>query len=139
MGKEHGTIEPGTFVALRTDWSKRWPNIEKFENKDANGQQHAPGWGLDALKYLIEERRVEAVGHETFDTDASVDVVKNGDLVGERYILGQDKYQVELLTNLDQLPTQAPSFTLSALNQKMHLGSLLEHLQLNHQMTNITQ
>ena len=34
------------------------------------------GWGLDALKYLIEERRVEAVGHETFDTDASVDVVK---------------------------------------------------------------
>ena len=32
--------------------------------------------GLDALKYLIEERRVEAVGHETFDTDASVDVVK---------------------------------------------------------------
>ncbi|MBS3510990.1 cyclase family protein, partial [Staphylococcus aureus] len=67
---------------------------------------HAPGWGLDALKYLIEERRVEAVGHETFDTDASVDVVKNGDLVGERYILGQDKYQVELLTNLDQLPTR---------------------------------
>ncbi|HAR4452148.1 TPA: cyclase family protein [Staphylococcus aureus] len=103
--KEHGTIEPGTFVALRTDWSKRWPNIETFENKDANGQQHAPGWGLDALKCLIEERRVEAVGHETFDTDASVDVVKNGDLVGERYILGQDKYQVELLTNLDQLPT----------------------------------
>ncbi|MBO8509564.1 hypothetical protein INO99_16555, partial [Staphylococcus aureus] len=40
------------------------------------------------------------------DTDASVDVVKNGDLVGERYILGQDKYQVELLTNLDQLPTR---------------------------------
>jgi kynurenine formamidase len=36
-------------------------------------KQHAPGWGLDALKYLIEERRVEAVGHETFDTDASVD------------------------------------------------------------------
>ncbi len=58
------------------------------------------------MKYLIEERRVEAVGHETFDTDASVDVVKNGDLVGERYILGQDKYQVELLTNLDQLPTR---------------------------------
>ncbi|SUK32086.1 Metal-dependent hydrolase/cyclase [Staphylococcus aureus] len=50
--------------------------LKTFENKDSNGQQHAPGWGLDALKYLIEERRVEAVGHETFDTDASVDVVK---------------------------------------------------------------
>lgn len=64
---------------------------------------------------------------------------KNGDLVGERYILGQDKYQVELLTNLDQLPTRGAIIYAISLNQKMHLGSLLEHLQLNHQMTNITQ
>ena len=28
------------------------------------------------------------------------------DLVGERYILGWDKCQVRLLTNLDQLPTR---------------------------------
>lgn len=29
-----------------------------------------------------------------------------GDIVGERYILGQDTFQVELLTNLGQLPTR---------------------------------
>lgn len=104
--KEHGTIEPDTFVALRTDWSKRWPDVEAFENKDEEGNQHLPGWGLDALQFLIEERGVKSVGHETFDTDASVDVAKNGDIVGERYVLGQDTYQVELLTNLDQLPTR---------------------------------
>lgn len=104
--KEHGTIEPDTFVALRTDWSKRWPDVEAFENKDAEGNQHLPGWGLDALQFLIEERGVKSVGHETFDTDASVDVAKNRDIVGERYVLGQDTYQVELLTNLDQLPTR---------------------------------
>ena len=49
MGKEHGTIEPGTFVALRTDWSKRWPNIEKFENKDAkrtNNMHRVGDWVL---------------------------------------------------------------------------------------------
>ncbi len=73
---EHGTIEPETFVAFRSDWSKRWPNIEAFENKDSDGNQHLPGWGLDALKYLLEERKVKAIGHETFDTDASVDVAK---------------------------------------------------------------
>ncbi|MGW8000738.1 cyclase family protein [Staphylococcus xylosus] len=103
---EHGTIEPETFVAFRSDWSKRWPNIEAFENKDSYGNQHLPGWGLDALKYLLEERKVKAIGHETFDTDASVDVAKNGDIIGERYVLGQDTYQVELLTNLDQLPNR---------------------------------
>lgn len=102
----NGTIEPGTFVAFRSDWSKRWPDIKQFDNKDENGQQHLPGWGLDALKYLIETRHVKAIGHETFDTDASIDIVKNGDIVGERYILGQDTYQIELLNGLDQLPTR---------------------------------
>lgn len=58
------------------------------------------------MKYLLEERKVKAIGHETFDTDASVDIAKNGDTIGERYVLGQDTYQVELLTNLDQLPNR---------------------------------
>ena len=103
---KHGQIEPDTFVALRTDWSKRWPDIERFENRDAKGQQHLPGWGLDALKFLLEERQVKSIGHETFDTDASIDTAKNGDIVGERYVLGQDTFQLELLTHLDQLPTR---------------------------------
>ncbi|MGV3245115.1 cyclase family protein [Staphylococcus sp. 11262D007BW] len=103
---EHGTIEPDTFVAFRSDWSKRWPNHEAFENKDTEGQQHLPGWSLDAIKFLVEERHITAIGHETFDTDASIDIAKHGDIIGERYILGQDRYQIELLTNLDQLPTR---------------------------------
>ncbi|EKU48174.1 cyclase family protein [Staphylococcus massiliensis] len=103
---EHGEIEAGTFVAFRSDWSKRFGDADRFENKDAEGNQHLPGWGLDALKYLFETRGVKAIGHETFDTDASVDIAKNGDIVGERYVLGLDTFQVELLTNLDQCPTR---------------------------------
>lgn len=49
---------------------------------------------------------MKAVGHETFDTDAAVDFQKNGALLGEYYVLEQDSYQVELLTNLDQLPAK---------------------------------
>ncbi|TGV05371.1 cyclase family protein, partial [Mesorhizobium sp. M00.F.Ca.ET.186.01.1.1] len=103
---EHGKIESGSFVALRTDWSKRWPDVAAFNNKDADGNNHAPGWGLDALKFLFEERQIKAVGHETFDTDASVDFQKNGALLGEYYVLAQDTYQVELLKNLDKLPAK---------------------------------
>ncbi|UUY79360.1 cyclase family protein [Staphylococcus saprophyticus] len=111
---DNGSIEQGTFVAFRSDWSKRWLNIEAFENKDDAGALHLPGWGLDALKYLFEERHVKAIGHETFDTDASIDVAKNGDIIGERYVLGQDTFQVELLTNLDQLPSRgAIIYTIS--------------------------
>jgi kynurenine formamidase len=103
---EHGRIEEGTFVALRTDWSKRWPDVEAFNNKDADGNNHAPGWSLEALKFLFQERKIKAVGHETFDTDASVDYQKNGALLGEYYVLEQDTYQIELLTNLDKLPAK---------------------------------
>ena len=93
---KHGKIDEGTFVALRTDWSKRWPNVEAFNNKDDNGNNHAPGWSVDALKFLFEERKIKAVGHETFDTDSSIDFQKNGALLGENYVLEQDTYQIEL-------------------------------------------
>ena len=55
---------------------KTLADIEQFENRDTDGNQHLPGWGLDALKFLIEERGVKSIGHETFDTDASVDTAK---------------------------------------------------------------
>jgi len=103
---EHGKIEEGTFVALRTDWSKRWPDKEAFNNKDADGNNHAPGWSLEALQFLFQERKIKAVGHETFDTDASIDYLKNGALLGEYYVLEQDTYQVELLKNLDKVPAK---------------------------------
>jgi|SRR5690625_4674945 len=103
---EYGEIEAGTFVALRTDWSKHWPDKDAFNNKDTDGNNRIPGWGLDALKFLFEERGVRAVGHETYDTDSAIDFLKNEALLGEYYVLEQDTYQVELLKNLDQLPAK---------------------------------
>ncbi len=104
--KKYGQIEPETFVALRTDWSKRWPSQSKMDNKDAEGNNQIPGWGIDALKFLFEERGVKAIGHETFDTDSAKDFRQNNALLAEYYVLEQDAYQVELMANLDKLPTR---------------------------------
>ncbi|MCG1029702.1 cyclase family protein [Virgibacillus halodenitrificans] len=101
---EHGEIESDVFVALRTDWSKRWPDQLAFDNKGEDGNNRTPGCGLDALKFLFTERKIKAIGHETFDTDSAIDYKKRGKLAGEYYVLDQDTFQVELLTNLDQLP-----------------------------------
>src|SRR6266513_5544983 len=48
---DHGQIPGGAFVAMRTDWSKRWPDAAKMEDKDAKGTAHYPGWSLPALKF----------------------------------------------------------------------------------------
>ena len=56
------------------------------------------------VKFLIDERNVAAIGHETFDTDASPEAVKEDDLACERLILDSGRFQLELMDNLDQLP-----------------------------------
>lgn len=99
--KIHGTIPEGCFVALRTDWSKR---TENFDNIDENGVSHYPGWSIPACEFLIKERKVKAIGHETSDTDASIISNEAGGLPVETYVLAQDIYQIELMRNLDKMP-----------------------------------
>ena len=101
--KRHGTIPRGAFVAMRTDWSKRWPDDAALANKDASGVFHYPGWSRAALELLYEKRGITASGHETTDTDPGLSTTKD-DYSLESYILGLNHYQIELLANLDQVP-----------------------------------
>ena len=94
---KHGVIPEGCFVALRTDWSKRWPDDRAMQNEDSSGVKHFPAWSMPVLKYIYEERKITASGHETTDNGP-------GDMDMERYVLGTNHYQIELLTNLDQVP-----------------------------------
>jgi kynurenine formamidase len=100
---KHGAVPKGAFVAMRTDWSKRWPDQRAMRNVDAQGTAHYPGSTMEALKYLYETRLITASGHETTDTDPGVATSKE-DYSLENYILGLDHYQIELLANLDKVP-----------------------------------
>ena len=53
----------------------------------------------------IEERAAQAAanGHETLNTNSSAVAEEKGDLVCERYVLDNDKLQVEVLANLDKV------------------------------------
>ena len=99
----NGRVPVGAFVALRTDWSKRWPDASAMQNRDAQGVTHYPGWSKGVLLYLFEQRHVTAIGHETTDTDSGVAAAKD-DASLESYVLGTNHFQIELLANLDQVP-----------------------------------
>jgi kynurenine formamidase len=101
--KKYGKIPAGAFVAMRTDWSKRWPDMAAMQNKDTDGIAHYPGWSMDVLKYLYEVCKITASGHEPTDTDPGI-ATSAGDYSLEAYILGTNHYQIELLTNLDKVP-----------------------------------
>ncbi|GHJ60701.1 cyclase [Nocardioides sp. OK12] len=99
----YGRITPGSLVALLTGWASRWPDGEAMANRDADGVAHYPGWSVEALRFLVEQRQVAAVGHDTTDTDPGA-VVAGGSAPAETYILGADKWQIELLTDLHRVP-----------------------------------
>lgn len=124
---KYGKLPADSLVAFASDWSKRWGNHENFYNFDEFGQAHTPGWSLEALQFLHEQRNILAIGHETLDTDSAVSCTENKDLIGERYWLSQDKFQIEVLNNLAEVPAtgavivlgvpkiqQAPGFTVRA-------------------------
>jgi len=100
---KYGKIPEGAFVAMRSDWSKRWPDQAESMNCNESGCSCYPGWELDSLKLLFEERRVGAVGHEAFDTDPPT-LECQAPFKGEEYVLKQDKFQIEVMNNLDQVP-----------------------------------
>lgn len=102
--EKYGEIPDGAFVALHTGWDKKWPDMDAISGTDENGGEHFPGWSMEALKYIYEERNAAANGHETLDTDASALAEQAGDLACERYLLDKGKLQVEVMCNLDQVP-----------------------------------
>ena len=90
--KKHGEIPEGVVVFVRSDWSKRWPDAKLATLKKF------PGVGLEALKFLHEQRHILFHGHEPLDTDST------SDLEGESWLMHHGYAQAEGVTNLDKVP-----------------------------------
>jgi kynurenine formamidase len=99
----HGPIPPRAFAALRTGWSRRWPDPEATANEDATGVRHTPGWSVEALRFLCEARDIVACGHDTGDTDPGV-LVTGGKCPAETWFLATGRYQIEFMTRLEEVP-----------------------------------
>jgi kynurenine formamidase len=93
--RRHGRVPKGAFAALRTDMSKDFDrDPEHFK------RQPFPAWSLEAIKFLYEQRGVTATGHESLDTDTT------DKMDSETYILRSGHYQIEVMSNLDQVPAR---------------------------------
>lgn len=103
---QYGPIPPGSFVAFSSGWSQYFEKGDAYYNKDDKGVERTPGWSVEALEYLHEKRQVAGIGHETLNTDSGLALSENGSLVAEYYWLEKNKFQIEVLTNLDQVPSR---------------------------------
>jgi kynurenine formamidase len=108
--RRHGRVPKGAFAALRTDMYKDWDNPERFKRSPF------PAWALETVKFLVEQRGVTAIGHESLDTDTT------DKMESETYILRNGRYQIEVMANLDKVPATGALIVVTWPNVKDGLG-----------------
>ena len=99
---EHGKIAPGSWLLLRSDWSKR-QGRDAFLNAREDGA-HSPGFHPDCLRFLAHERDVLGVGVETVGTDAGQAGAFDPPFPAHNIMHGSGRLGLASLCNLDQLP-----------------------------------
>ena len=100
--REHGRIPAGSWVLMRTDWSKRTDPVA-YQNFDETGQ-HTPGPDSEVVQFLVTQRDVLGFGSEAIGTDAGQGFHLRPPYPCHYYMHGAGRYGLQCLTNLDQLP-----------------------------------
>ncbi|HKI02928.1 MAG TPA: cyclase family protein [Thermoanaerobaculia bacterium] len=100
---KHGPIAQGVFVLLRTGWGKRWPDRKRYLGDDKPNDAsnlHFPSYGAEAARYLVEQRKVGALGVDT----ASIDHGPSKDFIVHQIANGANVPGVENVANLEEVP-----------------------------------
>ena len=98
----HGQIPAGSWVLLRTGWSRR-TDAASFLNVRADGP-HSPGFHAATSTMLARERDVLGVGVETIGTDAGQAGTFDPPFPNHSIMHGAGKFGLASLRNLDRLP-----------------------------------
>jgi kynurenine formamidase len=122
---KHGKIPAGSWVLLRTDWSKR--SARDYANLREDGA-HTPGPGPEVVKWMVEERDVHGFGTETIGTDAGQAMHFVPPFPAHFYMHGKGRYGLQCLTNLDLLPPTGAVIVAAPLKIRQGSGSPLRVL-----------
>lgn len=112
--EENGELQPGTWLLLRTGWDRFSDDEERFLNADESGS-HTPGVSVECARWLGEERAITGFGVETVGIDAGNAATLNPPFPMHHYLLGNDKYGITSLQNLQKLPPTGAVLIVSPL------------------------
>lgn len=119
---KHGRQLIDVIVLLRTDFSKHWPDRQKYLGTDQLGPEavaklHFPGLDPQAAKWLVEHRSIKAIGIDT----ASIDFGQTTHFESHVTLFENNVPALENVTALEKLPSQGA--TIVALPMKIRGGS----------------
>ena len=99
---EHGRIPAGSWVLMRTDWSRR-EDPAAFLNASEDGP-HVPGPSVACMRFLVEQRDIRGWGVEAVGTDAGQAFAFEPPFPAHNLLHGAGKFGLASLCHLDQLP-----------------------------------
>lgn len=126
---KHGRIPAGAWLLFRTGWAKRINQPETFVNMREDGA-HTPGPTQETVEWLIKDRDVRGFGVETINTDAGQSYAWPVPYPCHTFMHGANKYGLQCLQNLDQLPPTGALILAAPLKIKGGSGSPLRVLAL---------
>jgi|SRR5579862_3210294 len=108
--RRHGPIPTGAVVALLSGWDAHVGNARKFLGIDERGEYHLPGFHLESVQFLQEQRQVKGIATDTLNLDAA----KARDFPVHHYWLGQNKWGLENVANLGLLPPMGATIVVGS-------------------------
>jgi kynurenine formamidase len=100
--RRHGRIPRGAGVFMYSGWETRVNDPAAYRNAGPDGLFHFPGFGVDAVDWLLDRRNIRCIGVDTLSLDngpsQTFDVHK--------LLLGADRYGLENLANLKTIPSR---------------------------------
>ncbi|MET0419157.1 MAG: cyclase family protein [Actinoplanes sp.] len=100
--ERHGRIPDESVVIIWTGWEAKW-GTAAFENRDAGGTMHQPGFARESVRWLIDTGRLGrrgGTGTDTFSPDPGADA----SFAVSRLVHRRHRISVEVLANLATLP-----------------------------------
>jgi len=97
--RRHGRIPKGALVLMNSGWAAKVNDPAAFKNADAGGTYHFPGFGLEAVDFLLRRRAIRGIGVDTMSLDPGNS--KTFDV--HKRLLGADRYGLENVANLSKL------------------------------------
>lgn len=118
----HGRLPEGAIVLLHTDFSRFWPERERYLGTAERGvaatkKLHFPGLDPDAARWLVAERDIGAIGLDT----ASIDHGPSTSFETHQVLAAAQVPALENLTGLEELPESG--FLVVALPMNIRGGS----------------
>ncbi len=98
--RRHGRIPPRAAVLMFSGWQARLAEPGAYRGADAEGVRHFPGFGAEAVEWLVRRRRIAAIGVDTLSLDPGPSTTFETHVT----LLGADRYGLENVANLDRIP-----------------------------------